>query len=91
MEPGNPGTEPVQSRPSNCHSEICPARGFLGAFLGNGGCIFCLAGQCMASPLALSMFSIVPAVSAQATPQTGEREPTRFPIRAEARQVETPD
>jgi hypothetical protein len=72
MEPGNPDTGRVQSRPLNCHAEACPAEGFLGAFLGNGGCIFCRAGQCMASPLTLSLFSI--AGSTQAIPYAVEAQ-----------------
>jgi hypothetical protein len=68
MEPGNPNIESGQSRPLNCHEQACPAEGFIGAFLGNGGCIFCRAGQCLASPLTLSMFSIADAKPTRANP-----------------------
>ena len=58
MKPKNPGSEGVQSQPHYCGTTgPCPVDGALEVFLGKGGCIFCRAGVCSASPLALSMFS----------------------------------
>jgi hypothetical protein len=57
MKPKNPGSERVQSRPHYRGTEPCPVDGVLGVFLGTGRFIFCRAGVCSTSPLALSMFS----------------------------------
>jgi hypothetical protein len=67
MEAGNPDIERVPSRPLYCRAEACPVDGFLEAFLGKGGCIFCKEGLCSASPLTLSMFSTA---ATQSTPET---------------------
>jgi hypothetical protein len=57
MKPKNPGSERVQSRPHYCGTGASPVDGLLEVFLGTGRFIFCRAGVCSTSPLALSMFS----------------------------------
>jgi len=56
MKPKNPGSERVQTRPHYYGPGTCPVDG-LEVLLGTGRFIFCRAGVCSTSPLALSMFS----------------------------------
>jgi hypothetical protein len=79
MEAGNPAGEPVPSKPLYCRAEPCPVDGRLGAFLANGGCIFCRGGLCSASPRTFTLFSIPAAKPAPATPSCCETETRPLP------------